>query len=121
MTTPQYLKFYSDNTVDYQARQHEINFVLSPYYSSANLSFAAAQKTLRLTYTHTTLQVERHRTKTSGLDSLAVRPAAKGFASDPFVDPQMPIASTAEPHLTIDAEGIVANSDGTCVSSSLHI
>lgn len=65
--------------------------------------------------------MERNQTKTSGLDALAVRPAASGSVSDPLVDPQMPIASTAEPHLTIDAEGIVSNSDGTCVSKPLCV
>ncbi|KAF9002928.1 esterase-like activity of phytase-domain-containing protein [Cyathus striatus] len=105
--------FNVDGTVDYQARQHEINFVLNPYTSSVNLDFASAQTTLQLTYMNTVLQVERNSTKTSGLDPDAIRPAQSGFPSIPTADPQMPIASTSEPHLTIDAEGIVANTDGT--------
>jgi hypothetical protein len=105
--------FNVNGTVDYQARQHEIDFVLSPYYNAENLSFTDAQKTLEVTYKHTTLQVERHNTKTSGLDALAVRPPQSGFPNVPTADPEMPIASTTLPHLSIDAEGIVSNADGT--------
>ncbi|KAJ6496211.1 esterase-like activity of phytase-domain-containing protein [Mycena sanguinolenta] len=99
--------------IDYQARRHEINFVLNPYYDTANLTFAAAQQTLALTYETTVLEVERHNTKTSGLDPGAIRAAMPGAGKNPLVDPQMPIASIAEPHLTVDAEGLVANLDGT--------
>lgn len=99
--------------MDYQSRHHELNFVLSPYYSSANLTFAAAQSTLQLTYEKTVLHVERNNTKTTGLDALAVRAAQKGYEFDAAKDPEMPIASIQEPHLTIDAEGLVWNSDGT--------
>lgn len=102
-----------DGTIDYQARQHEIDFVLTPYYNTAALSFGAAQKTLQLTYKTTTMQVERNNTKTSGLDPLSIRPAQAGFPTLATADPQMPIASAGEPHLTIDAEGIVANADGS--------
>ncbi|KAF7291259.1 Phytase-like domain-containing protein [Mycena indigotica] len=101
-------------TIDYQARRHELSFVLSPYTGSAALSFADAQKTLKLTYLNTTLLSERNGTKTSGLDPQAIRAADPGFgAADPTADPQMPIASLNEPHLSVDAEGIVINADGT--------
>ncbi|KAJ7203249.1 esterase-like activity of phytase-domain-containing protein [Mycena pura] len=100
-------------TIDYQARRHEIEFVLTPYSGSADLSFAAAQATLALTYRNTTLLVERNNVKTSGLDPGAIRAAQPAFGTNPLADPQMPIASTAESHLTVDAEGIVANADGT--------
>ncbi|KAJ6538393.1 esterase-like activity of phytase-domain-containing protein [Mycena sp. CBHHK59/15] len=100
-------------TIDYQARRHEIDFVLTPYYNSTNLSFTAAQTTFQLTYKKTTVEVERNNTKTSGLDPAAIRAAMPGFPSNPLADPQMPIASTAEPHLVIDAEGLIANSDGS--------
>ncbi|KAJ7049213.1 esterase-like activity of phytase-domain-containing protein [Mycena amicta] len=101
-------------TIDYQARRHEISFILSPYTGSANLSFSDAQKTLQLTYLDTTLLFERNDTKTSGLDPDAVRAADPHFGpSDPLADPQMPIPSTTEPHLSVDAEGIVVNPDGT--------
>ncbi|KAJ7863981.1 esterase-like activity of phytase-domain-containing protein [Mycena olivaceomarginata] len=101
------------STIDYQARRHELDFVLTPYYNSPNLSFAAAQKTFTLTYKNTVLEVERNNTKTSGLDPGAIRAAAPGFGTNPLADPQMPIASTAEPHLSVDAEGVVANADGS--------
>jgi len=51
--------------------------------------------------------------KTSGLDALAVRAATSGFPSNPLADPQLPIPSTVEPHLTLDDEGLVLNADGT--------
>jgi len=101
------------STIDYQARRHELDFVLTPYTGTANLTFAAAQKTFALTYRNTTLEVERNNTKTSGLDPGAIRAAMPGVGTNPLADPQMPIASTAEPHLSIDAEGLVANADGT--------
>ncbi|KAF5353668.1 hypothetical protein D9758_008665 [Tetrapyrgos nigripes] len=105
--------FNVDGTVDYQARQFEIDILLNPYYGSDNLDFEDAQKTVQLTYKRTILQFDRNDTKTTGLDALAVRPAQNGFPSDPLADPEMPIASEDEPHLTIDAEGLVANSDGS--------
>ncbi|KAJ7214480.1 esterase-like activity of phytase-domain-containing protein [Mycena pura] len=105
--------FNAISTIDYQARRHEIDFVFTPYSGSANLSFTEAQKTLSLTYKDTTLLFERKKTKTSGLDPSAIRAAEHGFGIIPLADPQMPIASVAEPHLTLDAEGIIANADGT--------
>jgi hypothetical protein len=97
---------YSDGTVDYQARQHEIDVVLDPYDGSKKLDFDDAQKTLQLTYKSTVLQTERNDSKTTGLDSLGVRPANAE-------DPELPIGDS---RLSIDAEGLVANADGTCVT-----
>lgn len=91
--------------------------MLTPYYNTTNLSFVAAQNTLKLTYKKTTLWVERNDTKTSGLDPTAVRPAQAGFPQNPMSDPAIPIASASEPHLTLDVEGVVANADGTWVIS----
>jgi hypothetical protein len=108
------------STIDYQARRHELDFVLTPYYDTANLTFANAQKTLALTYKNTTLELERNNTKTSGLDPGAIRSAMTGFGTNPLADPQMPIASKAEPHLSVDAEGLVANADGTYGNLSDH-
>ncbi|KAG6807695.1 hypothetical protein H0H93_001204 [Arthromyces matolae] len=105
--------FISDGTVDYQARHHEIDFVLSPYYSSSKLSFADAQQTLALTYVKTVLKTERNETKTSGLNPAAIRAVTSGYPTLYTADPQMPIASTSESHLTLDIEGLVANADGT--------
>ncbi|KAJ7225069.1 esterase-like activity of phytase-domain-containing protein [Mycena haematopus] len=101
------------STIDYEARRHEIDFVLTPYYGTANLTFVTAQQTFALTYKNTVLEVERKNTKTSGLDPAAIRAAMPGAGKNPLADPQMPIASTTEPHLTVDAEGLVANRDGT--------
>jgi hypothetical protein len=106
----------SDGPIDYQARQHEINFVLTPYTGSRNLSFTNAQKTLKLTYRNTTLMFERNGKKTSRLDSTAARPAQPGSQTNPLLDPQMPIVSTADDRLVLDVEGLAASQDGTCVS-----
>ncbi|KAK6984079.1 phytase-like domain-containing protein [Favolaschia claudopus] len=95
--------FNVETTVDYQARRHELDFVLTPYSDSTPLSFEQAQKTFVLTYKNTVLYFERNNTKTSGLDPSTIRAAMPG----------MPIASTREPHLSVDAEGLVANVDGT--------
>ncbi|KAG6879231.1 hypothetical protein C0992_004292 [Termitomyces sp. T32_za158] len=103
----------SEGAIDYQSRQHEIDFVFSPYYGSSKLSFSDAQDTLVLTYKNTVLRYERNNVKTSGLDPTAVRAAQSGFPDNATADPQMPIASTSYNHLTIDAEGLVANDDGS--------
>jgi len=105
----------SDGPIDYQARQHEIDFVLTPYNDSPNLSFTDAQRTLQLTYRNTTLMFERNGKKTSGLDSTSVREAQPGSQTNPLLDPQMPIVSNADDRLVLDVEGLVANQDGTCV------
>ena len=86
---------------------------MTPYTDSKKLSFEDAQKTLQLTYRRTILETERGDSPTSGLDPSAVRPPQSGFPSVATADPEMPIASNAEPHLTVDAEGIVANADGS--------
>ncbi|KAF5375785.1 hypothetical protein D9757_008987 [Collybiopsis confluens] len=101
------------NTIDYRARQHEIDFVFTPYSGSANLDFTTAQTTLQLKYIDTTLHFDRGGGNTSGLDALAVRPAEKGFLTNPLADSSLPIPNSTYQHLTIDAEGLVAHSDGT--------
>ncbi|KDQ57002.1 hypothetical protein JAAARDRAFT_69973 [Jaapia argillacea MUCL 33604] len=100
-------------TVDYQARQQEIDFVLIPFYGPGNLTFTTALNTLQLTYKGTTLYYERNGTDTTGLDALGVRPQMAGFGIDPNADPAMPIASASYNHLSTDAEGVAFNSDGT--------
>lgn len=102
-----------DGTIDYQARQHFIDFTLSPYYGTSDLSFNSARETLQLTYRETTLYFERDGQKTTGLDSLEVRAQENEFPSDATADPIMPIPSFIFNHLSIDAEGIALNSDGT--------
>jgi hypothetical protein len=101
------------STVDYRARQHEIDFVFTPYTGTDNLTFEAAQQTLQLFYINTTVQFDRGGGNTSGLDAEAVRPPEDGFPFVVLADPAMPIADDAEPHLTIDAEGLIASLDGT--------
>ncbi|KAH9481999.1 putative secreted protein [Psilocybe cubensis] len=105
--------FNVDGTIDYQARQHEIDFLLTPYYGSTNLTFQAAQETLKITYRNTVLQFDRLHKKTSGLDPTAVRNAQFGSNIIPFLDPAMPIVSKDDNRLVVDVEGLVANADGT--------
>ncbi|KAJ3478425.1 hypothetical protein NLI96_g9767 [Meripilus lineatus] len=105
--------FNIDGTIDYQARQHSIDFVLSPYYGDTPLNFTAAQQTLQLTYRDTLLYTERNNVKTSGLDPLAIRPAQSNFPSVASADPPLPIPATTFSHLSVDAEGLVLNDDGT--------
>ena len=105
--------------MDYQARRHELSFTLSPYTDTANLNFTLAQETFKISYVNTTLEVERGGTKTSGLDPAAIRAAQSSFPAVPTADPQMPIASLVEPHLTLDIEGIALNADGSYASCCL--
>ena len=77
------------------------------------MSFADAANTLQLDYKQTILYFERDDQKTTGLDALAVRPVEKGFPAEPTADPEMPIPSLTFNHLSVDAEGLALNSDGT--------
>lgn len=90
-----------------------MDFVLTPYYGTDNLSFVDAQKTLQLDYKETLLYFDRQETKTSGLDALGVRPAELGFPVLAVADPEMPIPNNTFSHLTLDLEGLVLNPDGT--------
>ncbi|EDR07135.1 uncharacterized protein LACBIDRAFT_235871, partial [Laccaria bicolor S238N-H82] len=102
-----------DTTVNYQSRQHEVDFTLKPYAGATNLDFTTAQQTLTLSYRKTTLQFDRFGKTTSGLDPTAVRPAVPGHEFVAFLDPEMPIVSRRDDRLVIDAEGLVANADGS--------
>lgn len=53
--------------------------------------------------------------KTSGLDPLAVRPAEIGFPLIALANPVEPIPNKTFSHLSLDAEGLVLNADGTYV------
>ncbi|KAL1715163.1 esterase-like activity of phytase-domain-containing protein [Schizophyllum commune] len=97
-----------EKTVDYQARHHALDFVLTPYTKSKKLSFEDAQKTFQVTYTGSVLKTERDGKKTTGLDAAAVRDASG-------IDPQLPIPSTSIDRLSLDVEGMVANADGSYV------
>lgn len=103
---------YRDGTIDYQARQHFIDFTLTPYYGDSNLTFDTALETLQLTYRKTILYFERDDQKTTGLDSPQVRPR-EGLPFLATSDPVMPIPSSTFNHLSIDAEGLALNADGT--------
>ena len=105
--------FIREGTIDYQGRQHQIDFVLNPYYSTSDLGFTDAQQTLQLNYQDTLLYTERAGAKTSGLDAAGVRAAESGYPSNPLADPQMPIPSSSINRLTLDLEGLVLNADGT--------
>jgi hypothetical protein len=54
-TVPLYPLYFSEGTIDWQARHHSFDFVLSPYYGSSNLDFDAAAKTLSVQYRDTFL------------------------------------------------------------------
>ncbi|KAL5527507.1 hypothetical protein ACEPAG_6308 [Sanghuangporus baumii] len=98
--------FNIDGTINYQGRQHEIDFTLRPYYGTTGLSFTDAQKTLVLQYKRTLLYWDLFNVPTTGLDGLGVRQPFLGF-------PELPIASESFTHLSIDCEGLVLNADGT--------
>ena len=106
---PYNLWFIREKTVDYQARHHNIDFTLTPYYGSEDLSFTTAQQTLQLTYRNTLLYYDR-KGRTTGLDALAVRPAVN---AEHYVDPPLPIPSQDYSHLSIDAEGFAQGASGT--------
>ncbi|TFK84975.1 hypothetical protein K466DRAFT_495616 [Polyporus arcularius HHB13444] len=104
--------FNVDGTIDWQGRQHQIDFVLTPYYGAEDLDFNDALNTLKLTYRDTLLYTERNAQKTTGLDALAVRPAQTLSNNITTADPALPVAATNK-HLSLDAEGLVLNADGT--------
>ena len=103
-----HLRLTSNGTIDYQARHHEIDFILTPYYDSKNLDYASAQQTLTLEYKKTVLEFDGQKT-TSGLDPQGVRNSS---GSSAFPGP-LPIVSSTDDRLVLDVEGIIANSDGS--------
>ena len=105
-----------DSTINYQGRQHDIDFVLNPYYSAANLTFNQSLLTLNVTYKRTLLYEDRFGVKTSGLDPLGVRAAELGYPLVALADPVVPIPNSSFSHLSMDNEGLVLNADGTSVA-----
>ncbi|KAF5359710.1 hypothetical protein D9756_002858 [Leucocoprinus leucothites] len=103
--------FNVDSTINYQARHHEIDFVLTPYYGSENLNFTIAQKTLALRYKSTVLEFDVNRKPTSGLDPREVRFPSR-FSDRSFPGP-LPIVSKVDDRLVLDVEGLIANEDGS--------
>ncbi|KAF5359713.1 hypothetical protein D9756_002857 [Leucocoprinus leucothites] len=100
-----------EETINYQARHHEIDFTLTPYYDSNKLSFSSAQKTLVLEYKKTVLEFDVGQKTTSGLDPEGVRMPSQAINS-PFPGP-LPVVSATDNRLTLDVEGIIANADGS--------
>lgn len=98
----------SVGAIDYQARHHDIDFTMFPYYDLPQLPFEVAKGTLELSYSRTVLEVERNNSRTTGLDALSARPARNDTR-----DPVLPIPSGSKPNLTLDIEGMVINPDGT--------
>lgn len=102
----------SDGTIDYQARHHEIDFQLNPYYNSTKLSFTNALKTLELTYRDTVLEIDVNSKRTSGLDPQGIRSPTSGANPQPFPSP-LPIVTPVDDRLVLDIEGLIANPDGS--------
>ncbi|KZT41771.1 hypothetical protein SISSUDRAFT_1069692 [Sistotremastrum suecicum HHB10207 ss-3] len=100
-------------TIDYRTRQFVVDFSLQPYYGDADLSFSDAQETLSLKYRSTLLYTERDGKKPTGLEPLGVRAKDGRAGIQPEADPAMPIASASDNRLSIDAEGLAINPDGT--------
>ncbi|KAG9126703.1 hypothetical protein FRC07_002327 [Ceratobasidium sp. 392] len=99
------LKLITEGTIDWQARQHSFDFVLSPYYSKSNLAFDAAAKTFTLQY-KSTLLYSRAGAATSGLDATSSIASSNAY-------PMLPAPPGASPKLTLDTEGLVLNADGS--------
>lgn len=94
-----------ETPIDWQTRQHVISFTMEPYYSLTNLSFADAQKTLRLNYLSTTLYTFNN-TPTSGDDPTYAQ-TVSGSST------KYPVVAANYTRLTTDTEGLVQNKDGT--------
>ncbi|KAL6297798.1 hypothetical protein BKA93DRAFT_745326 [Sparassis latifolia] len=104
--------------VNYQGRVHEYAFVLQPYYGTDNLVYDAAAETLQLTYIGTTLHYDHGGVNTTGLEALAVRAATARYPQLADADPQMPVATVQDSRLCLDAEGLVADADGSVWTSN---
>ncbi|KXN82128.1 hypothetical protein AN958_03182 [Leucoagaricus sp. SymC.cos] len=100
-----------EGTVNYQARHHEIDFTMTPYYDSKKLTYSAAQKTLILQYKKTVMEYGVSGKTTSGLDPQGVRMPSQATNSS-FPQP-LPIVSASDDRLVLDVEGIIANADGS--------
>lgn len=99
------LSSFSIAPIDWQTRLHHLSFTLKPYYGSANLSFSAAQQTLKLQYLDTVLYTFQN-APTSGADPTYIK-------TYPGSSIQYPLVAANETHLTTDPEGLVLNADGT--------
>ncbi|KAB5592254.1 hypothetical protein CTheo_4299 [Ceratobasidium theobromae] len=96
----------SEGTIDWQARNHIFDFVLTPYHDKTNLDFDTAAKTFSVQYKDTLLYTGAPGFLTSGLD-------ATGSISNTTAFPILPAPLTADHKLSIDSEGLVLNADGS--------
>ncbi|KAG8726450.1 hypothetical protein FRC12_023396 [Ceratobasidium sp. 428] len=94
-----------EGPIDWQARQHSFDFVLSPYYGKSNLAFDTAAKTISLQY-KSTLLYSRAGAPTSGLDATSSIASSGAY-------PVLPAPLEASAKLTLDTEGLVLNTDGS--------
>ncbi|CAE6398928.1 unnamed protein product [Rhizoctonia solani] len=95
-----------ETTIDWQARQHSFDFVLSPYYGKSKLDFDTAAKTLSIQYKSTLLYSKAPGSPTSGLDAIS-------SIANTTTYPVLPAPGLAGSKISVDAEGLVLNPDGS--------
>ncbi|CAE6432243.1 unnamed protein product [Rhizoctonia solani] len=93
-----------ETTIDWQARHHSFDFTLSPYYGKSKLDFDTAAKTFRIQYKSTLLYSKGPGFLTSGLDAITSIPNTTTY-------PVLPAPNLTK--LSVDAEGLVLNADGS--------
>ncbi|CUA76575.1 hypothetical protein RSOLAG22IIIB_06358 [Rhizoctonia solani] len=93
-----------ETTIDWQARHHSFDFVFSPYYGKSELDFDTAAKTFSIQYKSTLLYSKAPGFLTSGLDAISSIPNTTTY-------PVLPAPDLTK--LSVDAEGLVLNSDGS--------
>ncbi|KAL7411305.1 esterase-like activity of phytase-domain-containing protein [Mrakia frigida] len=96
----------TDTTTDYVVRQQYLDITLTPNYDTATQTFEQGRKSVSMTYSKSLLYSDAAGVPVSGLDALGVRAATAD-------SPALPIASATYDHLSLDAEGLVVNADGT--------
>ncbi|GAB1525470.1 hypothetical protein RhiTH_008633 [Rhizoctonia solani] len=95
-----------ETTIDWQARQHSFDFVFSPYYSKNKLDFDTAAKTFSIQYKSTLLYSKAPGFPTSGLDAISSIPNTSTY-------PVLPAPGSSSSKISVDAEGLVLNADGS--------
>ncbi|ELU38563.1 hypothetical protein AG1IA_07411 [Rhizoctonia solani AG-1 IA] len=114
-----------ETTIDWQARQHSFDFVFSPYYSKNKLDFDTAAKTFSIQYKSTLLYSKGSiygafalssltddrlmlapGFPTSGLDAISSIPNTSTY-------PVLPAPGSSSSKISVDAEGLVLNADGS--------
>ncbi|KAN0066312.1 hypothetical protein ACQY0O_000406 [Thecaphora frezii] len=106
-----------EETIDYTARHHRFDFEFEEYTGSANLSFSNAIRRFQLKYRSTLLYHEAIAQKrlSTGLDpALNRKGGLTGTqANAPLLGAADGTINKAREKISIDAEGFVANPDGT--------